>query len=84
MEQCIIVNYAIAEKHYASQLYNLYSVWAKQNGEYVMSSRRFGGEIKKRLPKNGRDSKGNFYLGFELTEYCEQFIGRNYKAEDFI
>lgn len=50
----------------ATELYNAYRQWARDNGEYEMTSRRFGTEITKKLPEKHRTGNGICYTGVKL------------------
>ncbi|HCJ37865.1 MAG TPA: DNA primase [Erysipelotrichaceae bacterium] len=83
IEQCVIIDYTNDEHIMASELFGLYSKWAKSNNEFEMSSKRFFTEVTKKIPDKGRNSKGIFYSKIKLTEYAERLIGRQYRIEDF-
>lgn len=84
-EQCIVIDYNCGEKIMGSDLFRLYSKWAKENNEYEMSANKFGREIAKKLPEKGRSSAGAFYRNIRLTEYGETLSRgtRQFKIEDF-
>lgn len=82
VEQCVIIDYT-ADRIMASDLFSVYSKWAKQNNEYEMSSKKFFTEIAKKLPDKGRNSKGIFYGNIKLTEYAQSLTGRSYNFSDF-
>ena len=78
LEQCVEIDYDCKDKVPARDLFRAYSMWAKANNEYEMSSKKFFMEIGKKLPEKGRDGKGIFYRYIRLArEY------RNYEASDF-
>ena len=85
VEQCVVIDYLTQEKIQASDLFSVYSKWAKQNNEYEMSSKKFFSEIAKKLPEKGRNGKGIYYGKIQLTEYAKQLSGggKQYKIEDF-
>ena len=83
VEQCLIIDYDTRDKIMASDLFTLYSKWAKANNEWEMSSKRFFMEARKRLPETGRSGKGVFYTSIKLSEYAESLRGRQYQFEDF-
>ena len=83
MEQCLEIDYDCEEKLMASDLFMIYSKWAKQNNEWEMSSKRFNMEVSKKIPDKGRNSKGIYYLKVKLTEYGQTLLGRQYKIDDF-
>lgn len=78
LEQCVQIDYTAKEKVPAMALFRAYSIWAKDNNEYEMSSKRFFTEIGKKLPEKGRDSKGIFYKFIKLVG-----VTRNYSINDF-
>ena len=83
VEQCIVIDYSCMDRVVASDLFKVYSKWAKQNNEYEMSSKKFFMEIAKKLPEKGRDRKGIFYSKIRLTEYGYGLLDRQYRIEDF-
>lgn len=83
LEQCIIIDHSSTNVMRANDLFTLYSQWAKTNNEYVLSSKKFGAEISKKLPEKKRMSIGNVYPEIRLTEYAQNLTGKNYKADDF-
>ena len=83
LEQCIEIDYDADYSIMASDLFALYSKWAKRNNEYEMTSKKFFREVSKKLPEKGRSSKGIFYSNFRLTEYAEDLQGRQYHFSDF-
>ena len=83
VEQCVVIDYDSDEKISASDLFSIYSKWAKANNEWEMSAKRFGMEIVKKLPDRGRNSKGVFYSKIRLTDYAKGLIPRQYRIEDF-
>ena len=83
IEQCIEIDYNSEDKIIASDIFAVYSKWAKQNNEYEMSSKKFFLEAQKKLPEKGRSGKGIYYAKIHFTEYAQQFITRNYRIEDF-
>jgi len=70
VEQCVVIDYESTERIMASDLFAVYRVWAKQNNEVEMTSKRFGMEVIKKLPERGRNSKGIFYSKIKFTEYA--------------
>lgn len=82
VEQCVVIDYT-ADRIMASDLFGIYSKWAKQNNEYEMSSKKFFTEVAKKLPEKGRSSKGIFYGKIRLTEYAQGLVGRSYSPGDF-
>ena len=83
IEQCVVIDYSTDDKIPASDLFAVYSKWAKQNNEFGMSAKRFGMEIIKKLPERGRNGKGVFYGKIKLTEYAQGLIPKQYRFEDF-
>lgn len=83
IEQCVIIDYTSDEKIMSSDLFSIYKVWAKQNNEVEMTSKRFGMEIIKKLPERGRNSKGIFYNNIQLTDYAQKLVPKQYRIEDF-
>ena len=63
----------------AAELYQVYREWAKENGQYVMSSTKFGLEISKRYNKT-RNSRGQYvYIGVRIEESHKPYA-LNYKC----
>ena len=56
LEQCIEIDYSSDYSIMASDLFALYSKWAKKNNEYEMTSKKFFREITKKLPEKGRST----------------------------
>lgn len=85
MEQCVEIDYTCDDKIPSSDLFRVYSRWAKENNEFEMSSKKFFREIGKKLPTKGRDSKGVFYKNIKFTEAVKDLIGaqRMYRITDF-
>ena len=84
MDQCLVIDYDGDNRVMASDLFAIYSRWAKQNNEFEMSSKKFFIEIAKKVPDKGRCGKGIFYSKIRLTEYAEGLQGgRQYRIEDF-
>jgi len=83
IEQCIDIDYKNEDRVSASDLFHLYSVWAKQNNEYEMTSNKFHREMGKKLPDKGRTGKGIYYSHIVYTDYAKQLVPRQYKIEDF-
>lgn len=75
IEQCIEIDYDSADSIPASELFRVYSKWAKANNEYEMSSKKFFREISKKLPDKGRSSKGIFYKSIHFTDYVGDLTG---------
>lgn len=86
IEQCIIIDYTCEERVQASDLFGLYSRWAKQNNEWEMSSKKFFRDISAKLPDKGRNNRGIFYTKIKPTEYAQSITGtgtKQYSFEDF-
>ena len=91
VEQCVIIDYTSDEKIMGSDLFSVYSKWAKQNNEWEMSAKRFSMEIMKKIPEKGRSGKGVFYSKIQLTDYAKSLLPQNqthpssyqYRFEDF-
>lgn len=83
VEQCVVIDYDATEKIQASELFAVYSKWAKQNNEWEMSAKKFGMEVVKKLPERGRNGRGMYYSKIKLTEYALSLVPRQYRIEDF-
>lgn len=83
MEQCLVVDYTCDERTMASDLFRLYSRWARENNEYEMSSKKFFREMTKKLPTKGRIGAGIYYSNIRFTDYARGITPRQYKFEDF-
>ena len=84
IDQCIKIDYMSDERFIASDLFKLYSRWARENNEYEMNSRRFGREMTKKMPKKGKSGKGIYYTNIALTEYAEDLLeGNGYRQYSF-
>ena len=86
IEQCIVIDYDCEEKIMASDLFRIYSKWAKENNEWEMSSKRFFKEVSKKLPTKGRISAGIYFSNIRITDYAKDITqggARQYKFEDF-
>lgn len=84
VEQCLEIDYDCRDKVPASDLFKTYILWAKENNEYEMSSKKFSTEITKKLPEKGRSSAGVFYRNVKFTEYAKALGGgRQYRISDF-
>ena len=83
VEQCIVIDYDNTERILANELFSIYRAWAKANGEYEMSAKRFGMELAKKVPEKVKTSKGVAYCKISLTDYAKEFIPKQYKIEDF-
>ena len=85
MEQCIIIDYECKDKIPSSDLFKLYSRWAKENNEFEMTSKKFFKEIGKKLPDKGRNSRGVFYTSIRFTDYANDLNSskKQYSINDF-
>ena len=64
------------EREKASDLYNVYSSWAKDNHQYLMSNTKFGKEMSNKFQK--LKSGTNYYVGLKLQkEFNNQAIRLN-------
>ncbi len=84
-EACIEIDYK-ADGIPATDLYSIYSQWASDNNEYLMTSRKFFMEISKKLPDKVRTSKGITYKNIKFTEYAKSKLNskpKNYSFSDF-
>ena len=82
VEQCVVIDYESTERIMASDLFAIYRVWAKQNNEIEMTSKRFGMEVIKKLPERGRNSKGIYYGKIKLTEYADTLSKKQYRIDN--
>lgn len=83
IEQCVEIDYDSTDSIPASELFRVYSKWAKANNEYEMSSKKFFREIGKKLPDKGRNGKGIFYRSIHFTEYVNDLTGaRQYRWDE--
>lgn len=84
MSSCIEIDYENGERIPANVLFSVYTKWANENNEYVMSSRKFFLEITKKLPEKVRTSSGIVYTKIKLTQYGKGLQKKhNYSIEDF-
>lgn len=83
MDACVVIDYTASEVIPANELYAIYTEWAKANNEYVMTSRRFFGELAKRTPERRRLASGIVYQKIRLTDFAKSFVHRNYTASMF-
>lgn len=82
IDQCIVIDYEHGDKVMASDLFSVYSAWAKKNNEWEMSSKRFFMELAKKVPEKGRSGKGIFYASIRLSDYAHSLIPKQYRMED--
>lgn len=85
VNECIEIDYTCGERIMATDIFSMYCKWAKENNEWEMSSKKFFGELGKRVPEKGRTSKGIFYTKIKLTERAKELMdkGRQYNVNDF-
>lgn len=83
VDQCIIIDYDSCEKVMASDLYSIYRIWARENNEYEMSSKKFFSEVTQKLPEKGRSGKGIFYSKIRFTDYADSINPNRYSARRF-
>lgn len=83
IDQCIVLDYDCDDKVPASDLFQVYSKWARANNEFEMSSKKFFKEITRKLPDKGRNARGIYYTNIRFTDYVSELSGRQYKFEDF-
>ena len=60
IEQCIVIDYEHGDKVMASDLFSVYSAWAKKNNEWEMSSKRFFMELAKKVPEKAEAERASF------------------------
>lgn len=65
LEECTVKSFAGFVK--AKDLYNVYSAWCDQNGEYKLTNTKFGIEVVKRYEKK-RLNGGIAYVGIEFSD----------------
>ncbi|MEX6266219.1 phage/plasmid primase, P4 family [Staphylococcus saprophyticus] len=69
VEECCEVN--LLQKVKASELFNAYDNWAKENHQHIMSSTKFGREMAKRYER--KKYQGNrFYYGINISNETKQ------------
>lgn len=85
MDSCLTIDYTATNDIKASDLFLLYSMWARTNNEYEMPSRKFALEMTKKLPDKQRKSDGIYYRFITLNEYGKSLIasGKQFKFTDF-
>lgn len=74
VEQCVVIDYDCQDKVMASDLFRVYSKWAKENNEYEMTSRKFFKEATKKLPSKGRIGAGIYFGDIRLTDYGRELL----------
>lgn len=85
LEQCVEIDYDCKERVVASELFRIYSSWAKANNEYEMSSNKFFREVGKKLPEKVRSGSGIMYPHIKFTPYATSISActKQYRFEDF-
>lgn len=83
MDACIAIDYTESKAIPASELYTIYTEWAKINNEYVMTSRKFFGELSKRTPEKKKIASGIVYGKIRLTEFAKKLKPVRYTADMF-
>ncbi len=68
MEECCVEHPSPSRSEKATDLYQSYREWAKNNGEWEMTQRIFGTKLVDRGLSKKRDSRGYSYLGIQLVE----------------
>jgi len=81
IEQCVSIDYDCEDKVMASDLFRIYSRWAKENNEYEMSSKKFFKEVSKKLPTKGRVSAGIYFTNIKIIDYVS--ATRQYRFDEF-
>lgn len=76
MDACIVIDYSVKEAVPANELYSVYQNWANENNEYVMTSRKFFGEIAKKVPDKQRIARGIVYKNIRFTDFAEDKFKR--------
>lgn len=71
VEACVEIDYNSTESVPANDLYSIYTAWATDGNEFVMTSRKFFMEIAKKLPEKSRTSSGIVYRKIRLTDYAK-------------
>lgn len=82
-DSCIVIDYNCKDGIAANELYNIYTAWANENNEFVMTSRKFFMEIVKKLPDKSRIGSGVIYRKIRLTPYAKKFKPHNFTAGMF-
>ena len=84
MESCVNIDYTEKKGIPANELYSIYVAWATENKEYIMTSRKFFGEIGKKIPEKTRVSSGILYKNISLTDFAEKhFTKKQMSINDF-
>lgn len=69
MEECCVENVGANDSEKASDLYQSYREWARQNGEWEMSQRLFGNRLADKGFMKKKTSKGYCYYGIQLLPH---------------
>ena len=77
LEDAIIIDYDCNDKVFATELFEMYSKWAKKNNEYEMTSKKFFKEAAQKLPEKGRVSAGVYYTHIRFTDYAIKNLVNN-------
>jgi len=85
IESCITIDYNATIGIPANDLFALYSSWATKNNEYVMTSRKFYGDITKKLPEKVRKGDGIYFNSIKIKDTAKSLLTSSvgYKASDF-
>jgi putative DNA primase/helicase len=71
IKECCITDRNSEEQ--SSVLYNSFKLWALENGEYVVNTRKFKQKLEERGILLSRASKGSMYSGLRLQEDLTDF-----------
>ena len=74
MDACVAIDYTSGIDIPASDLYSVYTGWARECNEFKMTSRKFFGELGKRVPDKKRTSTGVVYSNIRFTEFGRKFL----------
>ena len=69
MEECCVENADANDSEKASDLYQSYREWARNNGEWEMSQRLFGNRLADKGFMKKKTSKGYCYYGIQILPY---------------
>lgn len=85
VEQCVEIDYESDCRIAAGELYQAFTSWCGDNGEkYVMTAKRFGMEVVKKLPEKKRGGSGPYYLHVKFSASAKQYAPqKQYSAADF-
>ena len=70
LDECTVPSFAGSVK--AKDLYNVYTKWCDDNGEYKLTNTKFGQEIQKRFERK-RNNSGYFYSGIVFSNDYEMY-----------